>query len=443
MVGRAPQGNLRRRDIPCLRLHCCPIREVSSAPIGRVPDVIYILRGDQLHNRFAELLNDHTNVDIATAWASCGKHLRALAEAERSGVKVRAIVGIAGNATHPDALYKLNTITHGNLRIVPKGDRVFHPKLYLFRRGDGTVTGQAWIGSANFTKAGFGHHSTANEEMMLEVGPGERADELADWFEERWIYYARDTPISEVIRRYMEDWKPPHPEVRTVVSGSVRRRAELLEDRPRTFDRYLQALRECEEMLQDENWEVLNPQRQSYLAAISGRRELLLGNTNWSKFDPEVAKRLKGSFGRSDLAWWGLMGQMYRGNTWPALCNRESEIRGILERVRGADPGEFPDVAVKAMKKLTGKHVKHGTVTLLLALARPDRLLSVNGKSKDALGQLSGIEESALQTAEGYRDLLDWLYDQPWYADEPPLDGDLKPIWRFRAALVDAFVYEP
>ena len=406
----------------------------------------YVLRGDQLHDRFTELLKNHTKVDIATAWATCGKHLRALADAERSGVKVRALVGIAGNATHPDALEKLNRITNGHLRIVDKGGRLFHPKLYLFGRRNGTVTHQALIGSANFTKAGFAHHSTANEEMMLEVGPGAWADELADWFEERWNHYARDTPISEVIRRYTEAWKPPHPEVRTFVSGPVNRRVELLEDRPRTFDHYVQALRECETMLRGENWEIFNPQRQSYLAAISGRRKLLLGRTSWSKLDPEAAKRLKGSFVRADSAWWGLMGQMNRGKTWPALCSRETEIRGILEKVRGAGNGEFPDIVVKEMKKLKGKHVWHGTVTLLLTLARPDRLLSVNAKSAKALGELSehlsGNDASVLQTPEGYGILLQWLYDQPWYKDGPPAGEDLKPIWRFRAALVDAFVYE-
>ena len=404
----------------------------------------YVLRGDQLHDRLTELLKHHTSFDLATAWATCDKHLRALAEAECSGTKVRAIVGIAGNATHPDALEELNKITHGNLRIVPKGGRVFHPKLYLFGRRNGTVTGQVWIGSANFTKAGFGHHSTANEEIMLEVGPGARADELAAWFEERWNDYASNVPISEVICQYAEHWMPPHPDVRSFVFGSVSSRVGLLEDRPQTFDHYRQALSKCEGMLRAKNWNwgVLNPEHGSYMAAISGRRELLFGRAKWSKFKNESRRKLTGSYQRSDLEWWGLMGQMNRGKTWSALCERETEIREILESVRRAGNGAFPDIAINKMEKLTGEYVKHATVTLLLTLARPDRLLSVNGKSKDALGQLSGYDASALQTPDGYRNLLQWLYEQPWYADGPPVDEDLEPIWRFRAALVDAFVYE-
>ena len=109
-----------------------------------------ILCGNNLPARFKHLLKTHTHVDIATAWATGGGHLRALADAasrERRGVEVRAIVGIAGNATRPDALEELSRITAGDLRIVLEGDRLFHPKLYLFgRHRDGIVTRQAWIG---------------------------------------------------------------------------------------------------------------------------------------------------------------------------------------------------------------------------------------------------------------------------------------------------------
>ena len=115
---------------------------------------------------------------------------------------VRAIVGISGNATHPDALRELNGIPGGDLRIVPKGDRLFHPKPYLFElRAGGIAERRAWIGSANFTRAGFGGQSAANEEVVLEVGPGERADALADWFQERWDRFRIDSPVLKEIRR--------------------------------------------------------------------------------------------------------------------------------------------------------------------------------------------------------------------------------------------------
>lgn len=125
------------------------------------------------------------------------------------------------------------------------------------------------------------------------------------------------------------------------------------------------------------------------------------------------------------------------------MCDRQTEIQRILKRVRHArDDEAFPNIAVTAMKELTATHVKRGTTTLLLTLACPDRLLSLNGPSEKALGELSGTDASDLRKPEGYGRLLRWLYDQRWYADGPPADGKLLPIWDCRAALLDAFVYE-
>ena len=135
-----------------------------------------IIRDDEIQGRFKDLLRAHTSVDIATAWATCGEHLRMLAEAtkqEHRRVEVRAIVGIEGNATRPDALKELYGITNGALRIISGEGRLFHPKLYLFRRHtNGRVGSHAWVGSANFTNAGFGGHAKANEEIIVEIGPG-------------------------------------------------------------------------------------------------------------------------------------------------------------------------------------------------------------------------------------------------------------------------------
>ena len=409
-----------------------------------------ILRGDTLQGRFKDLLETNTRVDIATAWATGGEHLRVLADAtkqKRRGLKVRAIVGITGNATRPDALEELNRITGGDLRIVGgDGGRLFHAKLYLFGRHiDGFVTHHAWVGSANFTNMGFGGNAKANEELVLEVGPGEGADALAAWFQERWDGCRTDSPASEVIRQYKKYWKPPYPDVQQIVSGLVSHRIELLDDahRPLTIKAYQEALKTCEGMLQDEEWEILNPQRRSYMRVIDSRRKLLLGKTSWSQLDRDSQTQLKGSSAsRTESEWWGLMGRMGRRH-WPAVLDHETQIRALLDTVVRANDSEFPDIAVSAMRELTDiEHMGSGTATLLLTLARPDRLLSLNSASEKGLSNLSGKSRSTLGKPANYHKLLRWLYDQPWYAGPPPANEDLVPVWRFRAALVDAFVYE-
>ena len=409
-----------------------------------------VLRSDDLHTRFTALLSKAHSVDITTAWATPGEHLRALTAAADRGVKIRAIVGISGNGTHPDALEELSGISAGRLRIVPKGARLFHPKLYLFKWHDGGIENcQAWIGSANFTRAGFGGYSDANEEIVLEVGPGERADALADWFQERWDRCRVDSSDSE-IRRYAEDWNrnPPNRQVRQITLGSVSARRDLLDSvhRPLSLKGYHQALEECEQLLRDEGqgWKILDPQGGSYMRAISDRRGLLLGDTSWSELDSECQKQLKGSYRRKDLKWWGLTGTMVRKN-WPAVRRNERQIRTRLNAVRQAQDHEFPDIAVDAMRALMDiDNVGYGTATLLLTLARPDRLLSVNTRSRKGYGALSGLRPSELEKPEYYGKLLDeWLYRQRWYQDGPPTDEGLLRIWKSRAALVDSFVWEP
>lgn len=408
-----------------------------------------VLRSDDLLTRFSALLRQASSVDIATAWLTPGEHLRTLRAAANRGVKIRAIVGTSGNATHPDALEELSGIAAGRLRIVPDGGRLFHPKLYLFEWHEGGIKKrQAWIGSANFTRAGFGGHPNANEEIVLEVGPGERADAIADWFQERWDRCRVDSRESE-IRRYAEDWNrnPPNRQVRQITSGAVSARRDLLDHdhRPLSLEGYRQALEECEELLRDEGtgWKILDQRGHSYMRAISDRGKLLLGETRWSKLDSDSQRRLKGSYRRPDLEWWGLTGRLVR-KSWPAVCQNETRVRDSLDAVRQAHVHEFPDIAVDAMRVLMDiDHVGHGTATLLLTLARPDRLLSVNTPSAKGYGALSRLSPSTLGKPENYRKLLRWLYRQRWYNDGPPTDEGLGRIWESRAALVDSFVYEP
>lgn len=111
--------------------------------------------------------------------------------------------------------------------------------------------------------------------------------------------------------------------------------------------------------------------------------------------------------------------------------------------MRKAESHEFPDIAVDAVEQLKRiDHVGGGTATLMLTLVRPDRLLSVNTASARGLAKLAGRAHSTLAEPAKYGELLLWLDAQPWYSTPCPDDETAAAIWRSRAALVDAFVYE-
>lgn len=55
------------------------------------------------------------------------------------------------------------------------------------------------------------------------------------------------------------------------------------------------------------------------------------------------------------------------------------QVRGAVEKVIKAPDDDFPDAGVKALEEICSEFgFGHGTATRLLALARPDRLVSVN-----------------------------------------------------------------
>ncbi|WP_420636400.1 phospholipase D-like domain-containing protein [Candidatus Palauibacter sp.] len=403
-----------------------------------------IIKPGEFNRKLATMLKSATHVDIATAWTTGGEHLRLLESAAGRNVKIRAIVGISGNATHPDALDELFEI--GHLRIVRDEGRLFHPKVYVFHYGERRVAGRAWIGSANFTDGGFWR----NEEVMLELGGEKEFEELASWFEDRWNQCSTQTPVSAEIKRYRERWKrnPPRRGIMRLASG-VSTRVELLrESQPPNFEAYFDALKTCDQMLATRGWRVFS--RKGYVRALTERRKLLSCPPPWRELPPHRLEALKGSTRARAGAWWGLGGRMSRN--WYAVEKHEMAIRDILKRVRDASPEDFPAIGVWGLDEIRGlgKGLRRGgTATLLLMLTRPDRLLSVNGESTPGaeqgsvrgLATLSGLAPTTLRKPAKYGKLLEWLYDQPWYADEEPVADDLKEAWGLRAGLLDAFVY--
>lgn len=150
----------------------------------------------KLLSEFKKQLDSAERVDFASAWATEGPALKALAEGT---YPVRALVGLQHGVTTPAALQLLKEAC--DLRIVVPGARLFHPKVYLFHRRRSAI---AWIGSANFTGKGFASNDKGNEEAVFEthVVPA-----IADWFERCWD---KAGPLDkDVLERYCEGYEHP------------------------------------------------------------------------------------------------------------------------------------------------------------------------------------------------------------------------------------------
>ena len=137
---------------------------------------------------------------------------------------------------------------------------------------------------------------------------------------------------------------------------------------------------------------------------------------------------------------------LFRGGT---ASDRKilTQLRAALDPLLAAQESEASiDAAVTCLSRMaTHQGISHGVATRLIALARPDIAVSVNGGSAPNLGALTGLLKApaSLGRPENYRRLLQWVARQPWCRSPKPSDPWQATLWSMRAALLDCFVYNP
>ena len=400
-----------------------------------------------LKAQFRKRLKDSSHVDMAVAWATSGWALDCLADAVgKHKIQVRAIVGTYGNATDPDALEVLNALDLGELRLDSNRSRLFHPKVYVFQGGKREV---AWIGSTNFTRAGF----EKNEEAVFETHD---VDTVISWFERLWEDCGPLPPHA--IEDYRKRWvrNPPSRSLAGLTGAMNPCDIDRLEffGQARDWSGFVRAVELCQAWWidywreRDENCKYL-PYRdgRSWMHTIDKGRSVAR-KRDWSQLSQNEASILLGLY-HDDRLDSGLLGDMQRARD---ACNRFLEDRTVrrrigrvVDRVIRAHADTFPNVAIEAIEEIR-KEKKGGfglgIATRLLALARPDRIVSLNGRSKEQLKK-AFPEAKGLSTSNRYGQLLDALYRKGWYDVAKPSDAFERKLWSMRAALLDCFVYVP
>ena len=387
-------------------------------------------------NRFVELLDASTHVDIAVAWVGPGlavEHVLELAVNK----EIRIVVGLSGNSTDPPTLRRL--LEQVDLRVAPAPlGGIFHPKFYRFGGPDGTV---CWIGSANFTRRGFGSNVELVHEFADTDGDG------GAWFQKLWQGLDED-PLP-AIAHYEEHYKPPRPG--GYGGGGQHWPHELpgLHDLE-TWDDFVAALHVLDDYChhRDFGWDVLGDTH-SYLHTIGVGREVAR-RENWDDFSVRDRNILLGLGHLDDTGEWGLLGNMKGaakvvGVFTPPVDHEK--LNHVLEQVGVVVDSEDTDIAEAAEGAVEGimelPRFGPAVATRIVTLARPDRLVSVNSESAAGLGEFSGLRQEERYLAENYSALLRFIYAQPWFNVAEPENAAEWEIWRCRAALLDAFVYIP
>ena len=156
---------------------------------------------------------------------------------------------------------------------------------------------------------------------------------------------------------------------------------------------------------------------------------------------------------------WALLGNVgfqaryvLNNDRMPEVGQDRQQIRDLIAPVviavdNIAGVGHEAVQGIKAVRHIEDERpgVGPAAATRWLALARPDRFVSVNRASATRLGEASGLPQNPNDLADVYADLLGWLHGQEWFNEfngVQPDDPEQREIWNRRAALVDVFVYD-
>ena len=406
-----------------------------------------LLMGNLLLQRFAELANRASRIDVAVAWATSCDAIEALAA---SGAKIRIVVGISNNVTNPSTLQRLTDFAE--LRIAPdEPPRIFHPKYYCFN-GEKTV---CWVGSANLTDGGFG----SNDELVHEFDVND--NECQNWFECLWE--SLDPDPMPAIHEYESNYTPTKPKRSPLPKAPTAKRdlpslADIV-----TWTDFVEGLRAYNSYYRNHDkfhFDVLG-ETHSWLHTIRVGRDVVRRN-NWTTLTPRECRILLGYTTKDDVEGeWALLGDISASRQASFVFNNEhmpdvgatrQRIRDMIEPVM-LPVGNIVDVAHTALQEIrkVRRHednfhgIGHAATTRWFALARPDYFVSVNNASAPGLGEVSSLRRDSNGLANVYSDLLNWLHDRPWFNEfnrRQPEDPWDRVIWNCRAALVDVFIYE-
>ena len=188
------------------------------------------------------------------------------------------------------------------------------------------------------------------------------------------------------------------------------------------------------------NYSVLG-ETHSWYETIDVLRFLLMRELG--KLNEHDRKRLLGILGTGPN--WGLLGGTRPRALGVVFNNRRNRrrVQGAIDYVAKASDKEFPRAAIEAYESMVGiRDLSTATARRLLALARPDYVVSLNTGSREGLARYFNVALPQRNlTSERYRYFLEVLYEKPWFDVVEPETQRERGIWSMRAALIDCFVY--
>ena len=391
-----------------------------------------IHNNDDLDASLQKLIRHSDSISIAVAWAS--SHTTAFEQLVKAGPRLKQIViGIHFYQTDPEVLASFTDSKTVRFILQPEG--VFHPKIYLFRKGE------AWtlvVGSANFTRGAL----TKNSEVMVEVSSSDVSDDSIKADATRLIesYWKSAKEVTdEDVKRYRLLHNIQQRRLQKVAGtyGSVKIRKTPIESDVMSMDwsQYIAKVRLDKAHGINQRIQLMSEMRNAFIQYQT-----------FSDMPIELRKAVAGlpSKAIANSGWFGSM--VGAGRFKNVIGTNSPQISSALSCVPshglvGRDQYDaFIENYIAAFPE--GRHGL-GTATRLLAMKRPDVFVCVDSKNRGDLCRELGVIQVGLDYERYWNEIVARVFDSPWWNAKRPKNHEDAEVWKSRAAFLDAIFYAP
>lgn len=382
-----------------------------------------------------ELCSWGTELRLAYAWATSDEGRAVHWNALPLSKVTQATIGIQFAQTEPASLRALLTCGPGILKVVEDTGGVFHPKVIVALRGG---EARALLGSSNFTNGGFSGNTELN---VLMTGDAEDAplNEVLAFVGQQWTHPRAFVPGEDWLGRYERAYEArPRPKPLPKLGSSKHKQLVHHEsDLDIGWDDYYALIKKQERRSLSNGFKihVFDHPDGSYLQEVEQCQEFFRLHPVFQAMPLEARKFVAG-FGETS----GYFGRMRGAGYFKNMIIERPEVIGpILDAI---PPNGHPTDAqvIEYVEAASGIHgVSLGTATRLLIAKRPDAFLSVNAASRDRIKQVFG---AAPTQATGYLHLMKRIWSMPWFTEPKPENEHGHRVWRVRAAILDAVMYD-
>lgn len=396
----------------------------------------YVIDSGKFADEFTRCCKEYNDLKIAVAWCGNPAQILPYKLLDNFSGKLKAIVGIAFNHTHPDAIEWFLDIG-ADFRVFKADAELFHPKIYLFRNKKRYAL---FVGSSNLTYGGFyanyetncliegtGSSKTPTDISLLEAT-------IAKWHTQEFSF----KPTKRWLTGYRERYK----------AAAHKQRKQGLRTPPRSEEEF-----STSSWLQHADWDIY------YEKVIEGLKQRERNGQGYHDvldatarelpipwaidyFDDIEKRRIMA--GIKQYGWLGHVGAS--GQFRSLLANGTYRQRKVIvETINDIDQVGIP-IPWSQLKAYLDNLINLGPTmkvwSRLLSIVRPDLYCTVAAISvRKNLAKTLSVPQNRFDGSEGYLQLIRLIHSSPWFNSTRPSVKTQAGIWDRRVAFLDAIFY--